>query len=443
MAVLISFQSWKNDTYSRWSRRSKELQALDRAIELFHVHEGWREESDFLKRDFKEQLRQADLKKVDEAFGAWRTAKGLDYLESTRNKKGAVAELEQQLRSARILTRSEQQAFAAMDEMRSQSIATIFGGKHLEWRSLVKKNRLDTLTATSQTISVVSRTAQVARIAKAGGNVAKNPMLANALSKLGGDIVKTAFGVSGLEQIGGIIGQIVAEWIKDFIAAVTPWVGIAASGAMLVYNTAMAASQGYLEYQLVKARTYVRSGDPSAAAKALRELIERDRNMYLRAAARSGAELSAKLASAFVDGGAAIGPATGAASAIAGLLDTICMVGREWQEKNKVNKLLKNAELQGPDLFATCPLLGAMFLATASDYEIMMVLTDDFGRANWMDHVEQIKKAHIGPLQLTASSYVFNSRFVLCDADGSMLSYKGTIPQRGTDKLKKKLGLKK
>ena len=444
MPAIMGFEEWKRRTYKTIGRRSTELKALDNAIENFHKREKWRAESEFLKEDFKRDLQQADLLKVDEAFGAWKSSHGLSYMSSGRNADDAIEELEAQLRAARVLTRKEAEAFAALEAMRNESLQNIFGGSQLQWKSLIKSRKLDLLNVGTATASLGLYTKDVVRIAR-GAKVktigARHRDLASSSGRLKSELVKMSFGPDALGQLGVVIDQLITEWLRDFIAAITPWFGVAASGATALIATAGAVSGMYSEYTLSQARPFIRSGDPSVAADALKRMLERAINANLRAAGRATAELGGKLTSMFVDGGAAVGPAIGAASAFAALIDSFMQIGREWQEMKKVNRLLSTSESLNSDLFTTCPLLGAYYLSTASDFEIMSLLTEDFGRANWQDTIEQVKRQHIGPLQELASSYVFNSRFALIDSSGAVLKYRGTVTQNVFDKMFKKMGL--
>lgn len=445
MPDIIAYDEWISRTYHKVYRRSTELKALDEAIKRYHEHKSFRADSTFLRDDFKEELRHIDLKAVDQTFGVWRTSKGLSYRTSARNKKGAIDELEQQLRAERQFSQGELDAFRAMDQMREKSLQTIFGETRLEWKSLIKKRRLDLGSVTSNLGTIAFQANQIDNIARGTANTStvltRNAALRRSTASLGTDLLKGAFGVNSLSDLGPVIGQIVGDWLKDFVAAVTPWIGIVASGSKAIVYAGLAARDKYAKCTLVEQRTFMRSGDPSLAADGLNELITRNMNLNLRTAGRATAEFGGKLTSAFVDGGAAIGPAIGAASATAGLIDTFFMIGRQWQEKKKVNMLLEDPDQIDSDIFAKCPLLGAFYLSTASDYEIMMILVEDFGRSHWMDDIQKVKSTHIAPLQALASSYVFNSRFGLVDKDGHLLSYKGTIPQGAIDKLRKKMGL--
>jgi hypothetical protein len=77
---LIAYDAWKKATSSTFSLRSTSLKAIDDAL---HAHD-------------KLKSRQS-MDAVRAAFDAWKREKGADYVNSTRNRNGAIYQLERML----------------------------------------------------------------------------------------------------------------------------------------------------------------------------------------------------------------------------------------------------------------------------------------------------------------------------------------------------------
>jgi hypothetical protein len=77
---LIAYDAWKKATSSTFSLRSKSLKALDEALQSH----------DKLKS-------QQTMDAVRVAFATWKAEKGADYTSSTRNRNGAIFQLERML----------------------------------------------------------------------------------------------------------------------------------------------------------------------------------------------------------------------------------------------------------------------------------------------------------------------------------------------------------
>ena len=112
---------------------------------------------------------------------------------------------------------------------------------------------------------------------------------------------------------------------------------------------------------------------------------------------------------------------TNAAFAIAKLTYRIRLICREFEEKNKANVALADAENIDLDIFKTCPLLGC-YLLVCAETSTLIIFLPGFGGVGWMDDVEDIVRTYLAPVQNIAMSYLNSARFDLVrKSDGSHL----------------------
>jgi len=207
----------------------------------------------------------------------------------------------------------------------------------------------------------------------------------------------------------------------------TPYLSTVIAGKDMVKQWVTVATEGHMAYTLKRSITCdVLPGDPQAAAKAVRQLIVRNRNNTARMASVSTVKFAvdvAATAGGFGAGGAVASAVTGAAAAGAQLANTLYLLGRDYLEMKASNGLLKSPTLPSAEkLFGTYPLLGCYLIAGADDSDLLYFMVSGMGEKGWMDKVEKMKKTTLGPLQEVARGYINESRFELNGFHGSKLN---------------------
>ncbi len=213
----------------------------------------------------------------------------------------------------------------------------------------------------------------------------------------------------------------------------TPYISTVFAGKDMVKEWVNTAVEGHKAYQLKRnIPCDILPGDPQEAAKAVRQLIARNRDNSARLATIHTVKFTVDVtatAGGFGAGGAAAGPITGAAASGAQLANSLFLLGRDYREMKLANDLLKSSTLPSAEtLFGTYPLLGCYLIAGADDSDLLHFFLSEMGQAGWMDKVEQQKKRTLGPLQDEARKYIQESRFELDGFHGAKV--KVLIPKK-------------
>ncbi|HWA15758.1 MAG TPA: hypothetical protein VG817_04955, partial [Gemmatimonadales bacterium] len=166
---------------------------------------------------------------------------------------------------------------------------------------------------------------------------------------------------------------------------------------------------------------------PYAAAVAVQTIIKRDLARHTVDATRQTAVFGAKLASLFVDFGAATSSVVGLCNATATLAIELASIGIDYKEMKAGNKLLESPNAITLDVFTACPLLGCYLITCSDDSALANFFVADIGLPGWMDKVEKIKKTQLGPLQAVARKAITSSRIELV----GLQSNKGMIEKKG------------
>jgi len=252
------------------------------------------------------------------------------------------------------------------------------------------------------------------------------------------DAISTVIKIVGIEEgerpdfemmMAEELAVLTTKGLLGVASLFTPYISTVFAGKDMAKQWVSVATEGHKAYTLKRSiKSDVLPGDPQAAAKAVRQLIARNRNNSARLATVSTVKFAVDVASTaggFGAGGAIAGPVTGAAAAGAQLANSLYLLGRDYSEMKAANGLLTAPALPSAEtLFGTYPLLGCYLIAGADDSDLLFFFMGEMGQAGWMDKVEQQKKRTLGPLQDEARQYIADSRFELDGFHGSKINVK-------------------
>ena len=159
------------------------------------------------------------------------------------------------------------------------------------------------------------------------------------------DAVNTVLKIVGLEEgeradfemmMAEELAVLTTKGLLGVASLFTPYISTVFAGKDMVKHWVSAATEGQKAYTLKRSiKCDVLPGDPQAAAKAVRQLIVRNRNNSARLATVSTVKFAVDVAStagSFGAGGAIAGPVTGAAAAGAQLANSLYLLGRDYHE---------------------------------------------------------------------------------------------------------------
>ncbi|HMP16132.1 MAG TPA: hypothetical protein PKD72_03845 [Gemmatales bacterium] len=448
MPYVMQYETWMQLTELKFKPRSKQLRSIDKALKTYHQ----------AKTD-------QNLKKLKLALHHWKMYKGFDgaaglpaWRTSERNQKKAVETLDSQINETPNLQASavladlaelpfygleiyaEDQARQAIKQAREEALTNLFQGRKM----VINKTGLaSTLFFTKRKIDKAK--SEGSKAASAASAAVTGPIRQQAMQLVREmlDEVLREFPLEVVQEALKTLSEMIPDFLGEIAGAVAPYLSVATSGAKAVKNTAVAIKK---EYDWVKTENHLEafsSGDAFAAAEAIRKMIARDRNHAGRLAGIYGVDAAVKSAAIIADAAAygaptvsaVVTPLQGFATAMAVLSLQIYLIGRDFYEKHKANKILSSADEIAitPKLFQAHPLTGCYFVACTNTSDIINFLVEDIGGYGWKLDVENIVKLHIHPMQTTAREYIADARFVI---EGLELS-KGNVDPGGLTRMHK------
>lgn len=454
MPYVMKFETWKKLTDVSFKVRSKYLRRVDNTLEQYQ----------------KTQL-DSDLQKLKVALHQWKMSKGYDaaggkplWMLTDRNRQKAVETLDKQLFGIPetinqdvlndlaelpfygIEAWAEGQARQAMKDARTQALVEMFAG-----RKVVVKKGLMGYAFEKMKRNAASAKASAGSAASAAGSVVTAPLRAEA-EKQAMVLIQEILGSYPIEVAKEVIAYITAEipsFLAELAASIAPYLSLAKSGSQAIYNTAQAIKS---EYQWVTSEDHLESfgkGDPFAAAGAVRRMIERKRNQYTRLAGIYGTDTAIRAAAVIADAAAYGAPtvsavvnplaAMGKSLALLGL--QIFLVGRDYWEKWKVNKVLVDSSgaTLSKAIFDTCPLLGCYFVAGSTTSNIINFAVDDIGATGWKLDVDVMIKQHIEPMIGYAREAISDARIEVAGLERSKAAVNDTTGLNYINKFKKSM----
>lgn len=398
---IMTSEEWKRRTYSRFSQRSRNLQAVDTALGQLHA----------LDRALRAgavspamRRKQIDLyvAAVSEALGVWMRDRN-DYRSSTRNSGGAVEALIAQLNRHAQHTPNMRAAIQQVKQQRDLDLNALFRGCALESRSLRRHGNRQEYQRNATTSYTV-------------GNAGRQ------IKALIEGLIDDSFGQPSdslpPEVLMGVLGETVDELARQFAEAL-PLVGTIGSFTTAVYHTGKVCKAEYERQRLIDMSARLPVGNARASLRAMDVLLARSRDASARAAVRSTANAGAGLANILTMGAASGASAgTSLATAILALIDLIYRLGRDYLEAKAARAFMGSGRLDR-NSFAQFPLLGAYYMTEAPTSSTALFFVEIGGPA-WMDDVEQFSKHHLGPVQEKARSLIKASHYIITSPHGAL-----------------------
>jgi hypothetical protein len=316
---------------------------------------------------------------------------------------------------------AEVQALLALKEAQRTMVVGMFGGTRLKFgvQAMVdnaKEVLLEGEDLANSVRTVVSTGKSVAKV-----TAAANPELIRTVCRT--FIAQCA----EVEDIGEIVAAIGGEAVSDLVAEVTPVLGMIYSAGKLALATKLVVEDGRNLYKHADYRTGFRSGDPLAAADAVKTIIKRDLGKHSVDLGREALSTGSKIAGACVDLGTGTNAAIGVANALAGLGLKLFQLGVDIKDLRAGNARLARPDTLDHTVFAECPILGCYLITCADTSQVVDFIAEDMGLPGWMDKVELFKRTKMDPLLHIASKAIDASSLQL---DG-LQANKGTYVKKG------------
>jgi hypothetical protein len=410
--MIPTYSEWLRDTSVALRKRSAEMVAIDQALKKFETTKA-----------------PADRAKLKEALFKWKGAqgaKGSDWRNSTRNKKGAITKLDRALDdlAEKNLTQEEKDALAYVAAAQAAALAEQFRGQEVKFKSTtlmglrqaamsdwkaLKAHGVGALKAGNTVRGVVKKGIDIHGAATTGVKAASAAANSESAASLAGQITSLLKTLCPGKDPAEILSALGLPPPAAFAADVAPFVGALTSGAKAINEWRQVIQLQWQRYQTQKSSYAFAPGDPIAALESVVVLIERDRNQHVAAGSVKTAAFGGKVAGAFLDFGSVTGPVIGVAESLASLLQTIYTYVRDILEVDKANKLLRAGALD-LRLFEVCPILGCYFLLVQDHSTIINFAVGDYGKKNFVFDAEKLIKT-VDKVLEKARQYVNDARF--------------------------------
>lgn len=458
MAYVMRYETWKKMTDVSFKVRSKYLRRVDNTLQQYE----------------KTHL-DSDLQKLKVALQQWKNSKGYDaaggrplWMMSDRNRQKAVETLDKQLFGIPesinqevlndlaelpfygIEAWAEGQARQAMKEAREQALVEMFSG-----RQVVVKKALMGYAFEKMKRDAASAKASAGSAASAAGKAALAPVtgpLKAEAERQAMVLIQEVLGSYPIEVAKEVIAYIMGEipsFLTELAASIAPYLSLAKSGGQAIYNTAQAIKS---EYQWVTSEDHLESfgaGDPNAAAAAVRRMIERKRNQYTRLATIYGTDTGIRAAAVIADAAtygaptvsSVVNPLAAMGKSLALLALQIFLVGRDYWEKWKVNKVLTDGSgaTLSKAIFDSCPLLGCYFVAGSTTSSIINFAVEDIGATGWKLDVDVMIREHVQPMIGYAREAISGARVEVSGLERSKAAVNDTTGLNYINKFKKSM----
>jgi len=391
--AMMSYDQWMKDTAVFAKVRSKELVAVDKAMQNYHAGGATPEG--------KQQLK--------DAFETWKRSKGVSWRSSDRNKLRAIEKLDVELnvQKVTVLDQKELEALRFIAEHNKNNLKVLLGGKRLVLKNTSKGSTLN---------DVVQGVKEVkGHVTKAIG-AAKSGAAAPATSALN-NLLKSLFDTTDI----GLVTQALGPAAGDFVAAATPIVGYVKEGLGLVGDWAKVA-KGYWDRNKAKeTQGSFAPGDPAAAFDAILVIMTKKIADNIASAGMNTAAFVVNTTLTATGVGAVGTPIVSAVKALAELTKKVYDFAQDWKEMKAANDLLAKG-VADASLFKANPLLGAYLLSCSDTSAVVNFVVADFGKPGWKLDIEAMwKKAE--PVIAKAREAVQGSRFEIPE----LKNYKGAV----------------
>lgn len=443
MPYVMKPETWMNLTEVRFKVRSSQLRRVDKCLAQYDKTKS-----------------PADLEKLKVALHQWKMSKGYDavggkpkWMTSERNSRQAVETLDKQIFGLPetvnqevlndlaelpfygIEAWAEERGRRAMKQAREQALAEMFAGKKVVVGKAGMAWAFDKMKR-----NLSSAKSSAGQVSSAAAAPITQPIIEQARQAAMG-MIEQVLGEYPIEVAQEVIAAVTAEipsFLAELAASVAPYLSLVKSGGQTFYNAAQAIRA---EYQYVVSEDHLESfakGDPYAAVTAVRRMIERKRNQYTRLTAIYGTDTAIRAGGVIVDaaahgapvGSALLGALAAFGKSIALLGLELFLVGRDFYEKFKVNKVLADGSGAkiGKVMFDTCPLLGCYFVAGSTTSNIINFCVDDVGATGWKLDIEVMVKQHVTPMIGYARDAISAARLQVEGMERSKAAVNDTSP---------------
>lgn len=318
---------------------------------------------------------------------------------------------------SRISPSSDADARQMLAMARLQALNAMFSGTQLKFGT---KSAISAAAGMANSGRVIATNAK--KLAKGGSSAAGAATNSSTTISMVNDFIQGCADVPGLDAVAEAIG---VEAMENLVAEVIPFVSIVNSARKLATATARVVDDAHSLYKSAEWTEGALPGDPVAACKAVRNLIQRDLGKHSIQVAQQAAATGGKLAGILGDGGTATTVAIGLANAAASLGLQLFYLGLDIKDLRAGNARLAKPNSLDSTAFSECPILGCYLLTCTDTSNIVNLLVDDIGGPGWMDRVEAMKRTQLDPLLKIATRNIMSSRLQL---DG-LSSNKGTFAQ--------------
>lgn len=328
--------------------------------------------------------------------------------------------------------------FSAIKEANRTVIATTFQGTKLQFGSLNRAATSKQLIKSAKSVHAAGKkmvggstgaAVKVAGSASSGPGASAGRAVSGALHLPGVEAAVKQFMVqcADVQGLHEVVEAITAQVVNDIVAEIVPVLGILVSGGKLAKAAVDVVKAGHDLYKFEDYASGIRSGDPMAAAMAVKTLIERDLVRHSVKLAQQTAATALKIAGTLGDGGTATTAAVGLANALASLGLELYALGIAIKEMRAGNKRLATPETLDLTVFDECPILGCYLLTCADTSAVVNFFINDMGQSGWMAKVEELKKTKMDPLVKIAKKNIGASKIQLT----GLSQNKGTFPDPG------------
>jgi hypothetical protein len=394
MPLLMTYEQWMKRTHSMVRPRSDSLKVIDEAI------------------------RRRDEMGAKKALVAWiddQNKKRQDWHRSVRNQDHAVEELYKQLGVLgtavpyKNITEEMDDKLAKAHIRREQRVAAakMFDGRTLKFKdSFWGISRKKCAEGRSKLFNSAKNVGK--STVGVGGNIAS---VGSSAYSIGSDLkttIQTIMGTLAPETQSALVEHVFGEGIAQFVANVTPVIGVVSSGAKAIKDWVGVAMNVSKATEMESRYGDVRMGDPSAALESIVAIIDRQIKKQTADAAIHTTAFTAKGISALADGGTATNAVLGALETIAVLLNTLADLVIDARQVDAGNALIvaKQFDLT---MFSKCPILGCYYVAVQDHSTIMDFDFANMGKANWQQEAQRLKYA-ITPVIKQAGVLIDKSR---------------------------------
>lgn len=370
--MFVSYDQWMRGTKLGLTKpRSQKLKQVDLALEQY----------DLLRT-------QKQVSYLRTCFNTWKLSKGVEWEESSRNHRDLVTELDKMLsQNDKLLSPMD----AILQEQQAL-LHNLFRERKLHSRTLFGLGKKKKVTALNQ-LKRIKDGGEAAKdaikgTAQAAGN--SKSALTKAMESLCSELFNNT-GTAGeiMEEIAAELGQ---GFMADLITEMLPYAGVLRSGYNVIDNWKKTAKNYYTKHKVTKYEDVAKAGDPAKAVAAIERCVDRQAKHYLIKAGRSTASFSAKVAVHATGAGGVGDPIIGGVSAMASIVQLIHEIGRDFQEKHAINKMLTSGEKLDYTVFDTCPLLGCYYLVCTNTSDVIDVMNENIGGEEWLNEVEDLAK---------------------------------------------------